>query len=879
MKKITFLIVLMFSFVGFSQTNKQKIQAYLTENRNNLELTTNDISDWIIESEGSSTSTNINSCYVLQRYNGIEIFRAVSNFAVKDGKVLKVGNRFVSNAAQKINTTTPTLSVLQALTTAYNNFNLSASTPFTILETLSTNKFKISNGLSIEEPVTANLVYQQTRNNNLKLAWNFTIYTPSQDHIWSVRVDAVNGSILETNDLVISCNFENAEKHNSLSNYSNKFTKDFFKSNNSIVTSQVLGGSYRVIPFNIESPNHGPRELISNPENVLASPKGWHNSNSLTGTTASLIYTITRGNNSWAQEDANGNNGTGASPNGTASLNFDFPYGGNGVAATTYTNAATTNLFYMNNIMHDVWYQYGFNEANGNFQVNNYGKGGVGNDAVLADAQDRGAVAPTAQAFNNANFSTPGDGGSGRMQMYLWNIGPKPTFTVNSPSSIAGNYTISDNVFTAGHVNLPPTPGLTRDLVLFDDGTPDNADGCTPAINAAAISGKIAVIRRGDCTFVIKTKAAQNAGAAAVIIINNEDTGLVNMSGADATITIPSVFISLEDGDLILAQMAEGTVNVNLTGLDTPFVNVDGDFDNGVIAHEYGHGISNRLTGGAFNGACLQNGEQAGEGWSDWFGLMMQLKAGDVGSTPKGIGTFAISQPTTGSGIRNYQYSTDMAINPITFVNSNDAESHNRGEFMTAVLWDLTWAYIAKYSFNSDVYAGNGGNNKVMRLVIDGLKLQPCGPSILDFRTALIDADQATTGGQDYCMITQVFARRGLGLNASSGDAEAPDDQVEDFTAFPAGPNCLLSLNYFENNDMFKVYPNPSNGLYNIRINQYVGAVNIQVVDINGRVVYNVKDDNFNIEKTIDLSAFQSGMYIMKVSGDAINFSQKIIKN
>jgi hypothetical protein len=48
-------------------------------------------------------------------------------------------------------------------------------------------------------------------------------------------------------------------------------------------------------------------------------------------------------------------------------LIFDFPYGGTNVTASSYINAANTNLFYMNNIMH-VWYQYGFDEANGNFQ-------------------------------------------------------------------------------------------------------------------------------------------------------------------------------------------------------------------------------------------------------------------------------------------------------------------------------------------------------------------------------------------------------------------------------------------------------------------------------------------------------------------------------
>ena len=72
-----------------------------------------------------------------------------------------------------------------------------------------------------------------------------------------------------------------------------------------------------------------------------------------------------------------------------------------------------TNLFYINNIIHDVQYQYGFDEAAGNFQVNNYGRGGAGNDSVRAEAQDGAGT-------NNANFGTPADGQRPRMQMFMW---------------------------------------------------------------------------------------------------------------------------------------------------------------------------------------------------------------------------------------------------------------------------------------------------------------------------------------------------------------------------------------------------------------------------------------------------------------------------
>ena len=125
-----------------------------------------------------------------------------------------------------------------------------------------------------------------------------------------------------------------------------------------------------------------------------------------------------------------------------------------------------------------------------------------------------------------------------------------------------------------------------------------------------------------------------------------------------------------------------------------------------------------------------------------------------------------------------------------------------------------------------------------------------------------------------------------MGVNASSGNntgdrTNTADilDQVENFATPPAGPNCTLTVNYFQNEELFRIYPNPTNGLLNIRINNYVGKVSIQVVDINGRIVSEIKNEDFNIEKELNLNSLQSGMYIVKITGDDLNFTQKVIKN
>ena len=71
------------------------------------------------------------------------------------------------------------------------------------------------------------------------------------------------------------------------------------------------------------------------------------------------------------------------------------------------------SLFYWNNVIHDDLYRHGFTESRGNFQEDNFGKGGRGSDSVNAEGQDGGGT-------NNANFATPSDGSNPRMQMYIW---------------------------------------------------------------------------------------------------------------------------------------------------------------------------------------------------------------------------------------------------------------------------------------------------------------------------------------------------------------------------------------------------------------------------------------------------------------------------
>lgn len=134
-----------------------------------------------------------------------------------------------------------------------------------------------------------------------------------------------------------------------------------------------------------------------------------------------------------------------------------------------------------------------------------------------------------------------------------------PVLVVNSPAAIAGNY-------AAGAAQFGPpltSGGITGNVVLADDGVAPGSDACGALTNAAAIAGNIALVDRGTCAFTVKVKNAQNAGAIGVIVANNT-TGVITMSGVDATITIPSLSVSQASGNTLKGQLPTPGVNATL---------------------------------------------------------------------------------------------------------------------------------------------------------------------------------------------------------------------------------------------------------------------------------------------------------------------------
>lgn len=133
-------------------------------------------------------------------------------------------------------------------------------------------------------------------------------------------------------------------------------------------------------------------------------------------------------------------------------------------------------------------------------------------------------------------------------------LGPAAIVRIDSPAAIAGEKDFGTAEFGAP----PPNPSLQAEVVLVNDGAGTTSDACETIVNAAQVSGKIALIDRGTCTFVDKALRAQAAGAVAVIIGNNTTGPPPGMAGSDPTITIPVVSITQDDATAIKGQLGVG---------------------------------------------------------------------------------------------------------------------------------------------------------------------------------------------------------------------------------------------------------------------------------------------------------------------------------
>ncbi len=562
--------------------------------------------------------------------------------------------------------------------------------------------------------------------------------------------------------------------------------------------------------------------------------------------------TITSGNNVNAYVDAVAPTGF---TNGdyhaetTSAFTFDYPLKPEeSHYSVANRKAAVTNLFYVNNYLHDQFYDHGFDEKSGNAQALNYGRGGEEGDVLNAEAQDN-------SGFNNANMSTPADGRSPQMQMYLYD---------DFAASVGDDYGVlingdTDTLLTSTQVSgfgarrfSDPIMGDVVRMVDGDDADGGSIyDGCQEPTNGSDLAGKIAIIDRGGCNFTDKVKFAQEAGAIGAIVANvpsRDPDGMTPapMGGSDDTVKIPNMGLSSTDGKAIYDAMAEGTVKLSMFN-DTPYR--DGTLDNGTVAHEWGHYISNRLVGNS-SGLINNQGRSMGEGWGDFHALLLMTRAEDA--QIEGNDKFQAAYSGSGytdnfyTGIRRAPYSTNMDINPLTFKHiergvavpenirtGDNAQVHNAGTIWATMLWEVYVGLI-----NDERHTFEEAQSLMMGYLVSGYKMTPIAPTYTEARDALL-ASAYAKDVEDYKIMLTAFAKRGLGLGAKSparGDSSHAG-VVESFETDLA--TYSLTNTSFDTNYVSTSLGYCSND--NILDNNETGTISISIVNLGNKVLNNVK--------------------------------------
>ncbi len=774
------------SLIAQQKQQNQKAESVVKNLYAQWQLAPEDVSDIILQGQYKDLHNGISHFYFRQRYQGIEIYNGIWGIHLsKDDQVIFNAVNFESNISEKINSTSPRLTAEEAVKVALQLFNARKRMDLVPVKRKGNTYFFQSKKVS-DEPILATLNYFPSSKHEITLCWKVFINLQEDPDSWLLQIDARTGNMLKQINQTIHCTFDHypgvAHELHECTAVPPKVAAHSPLLHAPKDQNMNSRAQYRVFPVPVESPLHGFRKLI--PElNTPGSPLGWHD---IDGRAGAEFFT-TRGNNVYAYFDRDANNIPDSIFMGSDNLIFDFPYN-----ATSDPNnnreAALTQLFYMSNFMHDFSYNYGFTESAGNFQQVNYSGAGQGNDPILAEAMD-------GSGLNNANFSLSSDGRPSRIQMFLWNRGARNLLRVNSPAILTGLYRAGDAAFGPPITEVPVKGQLA--IAKDDSNFPELA--CAPIINTDEINGKIAVITRGKCTLEEKVSNAEAAGAKAVIIINNRE-GIIGIGDSPdiEDPSIPAIAISLSNGRLLKKFIDDG-VEVSIALPEGPGVLLDGSFDNGIIAHEYAHGITTRLTGGPEVNSCLPNprigrlpSEQMGEGWSDFFAMVVSTRENIIAERTKGIASFSSGGEINSQGIRRKIYSVFQDLNDYTYDDIIQSFSvHNVGEIWASMLWDLYWAFSDRYGWSPDLLNGNGGNNMAVQLVMDGLKLQSCQPGFIDARDAILAADRANYDGDNQCLIWEVFARRGLGFSARQGD---PTDIKDGQEAFDKPPFCNTVL-------------------------------------------------------------------------------------
>lgn len=604
-----------------SNKNPERVvRDFMTTNRALYGLANEELAQFETRAVYTNPDGNITWVSLERKINGLPVFRGEITAALtKKGELVRTVGELTSSLAERGSPTTPRISAAQAVAAAAESIGVAVD-PMSLVvkESSPDGATVIFERGPFSYDIKVELQYYPLATGIASLSWGVQLW---QDNpAYYIVVSAEKG------DLYFRKNMVNDQTQPATYVVYNDDSPAPLSPTTALPGSGTQGG---VIPRTSFT-------LIS--EHPLGDP--WLNDGA----------TTTTGNNVDSGMDLAAPDGIDAGTRAvSATRNFNFTYNpgpgspapGDAPTLADYRFGEAVNMFFWANRYHDRLYQLGFTEAARNFQTNNYGRGGLGNDAILAQGQDFSGT-------NNANFLTPPDGTPGRMQMFI---------------------------FTG------PTPDRTSGL----------------------------------------------------------------------------------DQEILIHEMTHGTSN---------------------RLHNNGSGLNATMSGGM------------GEGWSDFYALSLLSKPTDNVNGVYAVGgysTLAIVSGFTDNyyyGIRRFPHArrsvtggpNNRPHNPLTFADIDPAQInltdgafprgpigsatafqvHNIGEVWCAALWEVRARLI-------DRMGAAAGNQRMLQLVTDGMKLDPVNPTLLDGRNSILAASAASGGGPlEEADIWAGFAARGMGFGASA---------------------------------------------------------------------------------------------------------------
>jgi hypothetical protein len=368
------------------------LRAFLSEYADGYGLSQENLASLELVADYQNPAGNMAWVEFEQKINGLSVFRGLvrGGFTAK-GELAGVTGQLAAGLDAAALRAAPTLTAEQAVSAAAANVAWNVD-PGTLVQKAIDGAGRVTfDRGSMAEDAKAWLLYFPLAPGVARLAWATEIW--GNPEAFLILTDAEDGTVLFRKNLT---------------NYQTQTATYVIYNDDSpapLSPTTVLPGSGTQAPFVTRTSV----TLIGNEPPTTFNSLGWMTD----GTN------VTDGNNVEAGVDLAAPDGVDAPVTGVNRV-FNFPCNPQTDSPTTTgcRNAEVTDVFYWTNVYHDRLYLLGFTEAARNFQNNNFGRGGVAGDRISAEEQDYSGT-------NNANFSTPADGGRGRMQMYIF-PGPTP---------------------------------------------------------------------------------------------------------------------------------------------------------------------------------------------------------------------------------------------------------------------------------------------------------------------------------------------------------------------------------------------------------------------------------------------------------------------